>query len=82
MGYVSVRQRRNLARKHQLACPRLLLYPLRTRVEVRNAASRYAQRRTRKCKGGLGRIRRAEKRLGIGKGARELRGMRVRLTIR
>ena len=84
MVYVSQARRRSLKRLHMLACPSFLGYPLNNAAHVRAAAGRYAQKGTRKCKGGLGRIRRAEKKFGIDhRQAREVRrGMRATMVIR
>jgi hypothetical protein len=65
MVYVSQAKRRELKRRHQLACPTFLGYPLDSYTHVVAAAQRYAQRKTRKCAGGAARICRAAARLGI-----------------
>jgi hypothetical protein len=61
----------------QYACPPTKTnpkanYPLNTKKRAANAHARYNQRRTRKCKGGLGKIKRAERKLGV-KAERHLR---------
>jgi hypothetical protein len=53
--------------KSVFACPDTRNYPLIDASHVRNAASRYRQKKTAKCIGGLKRICAAEKKFGIGK---------------
>jgi hypothetical protein len=40
-------------------------YPLNSRKRAVNAHARYNQRKTRKCKGGLAKIKRAERKFGV-----------------
>jgi hypothetical protein len=54
-------------KKAVFACPDTRNYPLTDASHVRNAASRYRQKRTIKCAGGLKRICKAMRRFGIGK---------------
>lgn len=51
--------------KSSFACPDIRAYPLVDARHVANAAARYAQKRTVKCRGGEARICRAAQRFGI-----------------
>ena len=65
MTYVSQSRRRELARQGRMGCPLELKYPLDTRAHLKNAISRYDQRRTQKCKGFWNRVCRNASRLGV-----------------
>jgi Family of unknown function (DUF6582) len=52
-------------RVRRFACPDQRKYPLNSKKRVRNALSRYDQKKTVKCTGGKERICRAAKEYGI-----------------
>jgi hypothetical protein len=68
-------RREQLASEGRLACPDQLKYPLDTKKRIRNALSRYSQRRTTKCSGGLERICRVAKSAGIKSAKCKRRGL-------
>jgi hypothetical protein len=62
---ITVGQRQALKRKHQLACPSFLGYPLNTKARAKAAHGYWHHENTRKCEGGHAKICRALKRFGV-----------------